>query len=397
MFAYVRYIDDNIRQIVPLDYVKGFCPKDLKDFETKKKYNILWKKSPEDQGQYYKAQILKLAESEEELKRQRISIPPLNSDEEDCSSTKSSTNPSCDKTNDKTKKKAAVQSIQKRKNLMEILKEKKKVVQSSYETHTEYVPMAVHKELQDKYYNLKKRMREEEMSNEEKGGEIKCLKEEKRDTKAELLQLRQLNLHLQEELFQNKKITQQEPQTSTAGHTPLPPQPVHSPEAEEQMAILLKITQKEPQTSPAGHTSLPQQPVHGPEAEEQTAITHRDDKDLGHGVMIPAEKWDIVRRVEGDLRFCKSLAVVIWGTTVLKQRSVTGMKCNAKKAAEAKPPLTPEKISAIKECLSQRLKGRGHTSEDINKRLLSVRKYLAEKISDINRAKTVSGLISQPQ
>lgn len=64
--------------------------------------------------------------------------------------------------------------------------------------------------------------------------------------------------------------------------------------------------------------------------------------------MIPTKKWDIVRRVEGDSKFCKSLAVVIWGTTVLKQRSVTGMKCNAKKAAEAKPPLTPEKVSAIK-------------------------------------------------
>lgn len=61
MFAYVRYVDDNIRQIVPLDHIKGFCPKDVKDFETKKKYNILWKKSAEDQGQYYKAQILKLA------------------------------------------------------------------------------------------------------------------------------------------------------------------------------------------------------------------------------------------------------------------------------------------------------------------------------------------------
>lgn len=61
MFAYVRYIDDNIRQIVPLDYIKGFSPQDVNDFEIRKKYDVLWKKSPEDQGQYYKAQILKLA------------------------------------------------------------------------------------------------------------------------------------------------------------------------------------------------------------------------------------------------------------------------------------------------------------------------------------------------
>ncbi len=39
------------------------------------------------------------------------------------------------------------------------------------------------------------------------------------------------------------------------------------------------------------------------------------------------------------------------------------------------------------ECLSQRLKAGGHTSEDISKHLFRVRKYLAEKISD--RAKTV--------
>ncbi|CAM4574344.1 unnamed protein product [Leuciscus chuanchicus] len=110
--------------------------------------------------------------------------------------------------------------------------------------------------------------------------------------------------------------------------------------------LLNLVAQKEPQTSSAGHTPLPQQPVHGPEAEDQSAVRHRDDEDLGHGVMIPTEKWDIVRRVEGDSRFCKSLDVVIWGPTVLKHRSVTGLKCNAKKTAEAKPPLTPEKISA---------------------------------------------------
>uniref|UniRef100_A0A8C1LWZ7 BEN domain-containing protein n=1 Tax=Cyprinus carpio TaxID=7962 RepID=A0A8C1LWZ7_CYPCA len=299
-------------------------------------------------------------------------------------------NPSCDNTNDKKKKKAAVQSIQKRKNLMDILKEKKKVIQTSFESREEHVPMAVHKELQDKYYNLKKRMREEEMANEENGKKIKCLKEEKRDMKAELQQLRWLNLNLQEELFQKKKITQNE--TSSAVHTPLPQQPFHGPEklAEEQTDMIPKIKRKEPQPSSAGHTQLPQQPVLGPEEPEEE-LRHSDGKDLGYGVMIPTKKWDIVRRVEGDSKFCKSLAVVIWGTTVLKQRSVTGMKCNAKKAAEAKPPLTPEKVSAIKECLSQKLKERGHTSEEINKRLLSVRKYLAEKISDINWIKTVIG------
>ncbi|KAI7811485.1 hypothetical protein IRJ41_016588 [Triplophysa rosa] len=71
-----------------------------------------------------------------------------------------------------------------------------------------------------------------------------------------------------------------------------------------------------------------------------------EEMDLRYGVTVPTEQWDIVRRVE--------------------------------------------------ECLSQRLKERGHTPEDINNRLLSVRKYLAEKISDINRTKT-SGLCSQPQ
>lgn len=37
MFAYVRFIDDNIRQILPLDHIKDFCPQDVKDFEIKKK------------------------------------------------------------------------------------------------------------------------------------------------------------------------------------------------------------------------------------------------------------------------------------------------------------------------------------------------------------------------
>ena len=39
----------------------------------------------------------------------------------------------------------------------------------------------------------------------------------------------------------------------------------------------ITVTQKEPQSSSAGQTPLPQQPVQGPEAEEQS-IRHRDDK-----------------------------------------------------------------------------------------------------------------------
>ena len=61
MYAYVPYIEDNVRKTAPTHDIKNFHPKNLHDFSAKKRYRILWKRSPEESGSYYNRQILKLA------------------------------------------------------------------------------------------------------------------------------------------------------------------------------------------------------------------------------------------------------------------------------------------------------------------------------------------------
>lgn len=61
MYAYVRYTEDNVRKTVPTHYIENFHPKNVNDFNVKKRYRILWKRTPEESGTFYDGQILKLA------------------------------------------------------------------------------------------------------------------------------------------------------------------------------------------------------------------------------------------------------------------------------------------------------------------------------------------------
>lgn len=69
---------------------------------------------------------------------------------------------------------------------------------------------------------------------------------------------------------------------------------------------------------------------------------------LGPGVFLTREKWQRVQEAKSHSQFCKSLAVAIWGTEGLKERSVTGAKCNAVKDSAPMRPLTPEKMTVIR-------------------------------------------------
>jgi len=71
-YAYVRYLDDNEREIVPINRIKHFKPNHLDDFIKSGAYMVKWKSTEEGRGQFededhddedtcnYKAQILML-------------------------------------------------------------------------------------------------------------------------------------------------------------------------------------------------------------------------------------------------------------------------------------------------------------------------------------------------
>ena len=99
---------------------------------------------------------------------------------------------------------------------------------------------------------------------------------------------------------------------------------------------------------------------------------------------INEAKWGMVAANTKDSLFVKELAVAVWGSAVLKNRSLTGKECPTSKAA-AKPPLTPEKVTAVRECFHWWLQRQNVSGDDLLKRKKAMGKYISEKIQDINR------------
>ncbi|XP_069594049.1 BEN domain-containing protein 5 [Ranitomeya imitator] len=107
---------------------------------------------------------------------------------------------------------------------------------------------------------------------------------------------------------------------------------------------------------------------------------------LGSGVWVNEEKWHQLQATQGDSKYTKNLAVMIWGTDVLKNRSVTGVATKKKKDASPKPPLSPHKLSVIRECVYDRIAQDTTDENEIAQRLSKVNKYICEKIMDINKS-----------
>lgn len=58
MYAYVRFRDDDVKVILSVNQFRNFHPKDLKDFSTRKWYEVFWE--DREQSGYYQAQIVRL-------------------------------------------------------------------------------------------------------------------------------------------------------------------------------------------------------------------------------------------------------------------------------------------------------------------------------------------------
>lgn len=64
-------------------------------------------------------------------------------------------------------------------------------------------------------------------------------------------------------------------------------------------------------------------------------------------IVFNKEKLKIVQQKSKNTIFVKELAMLIWGNEELLDRSVTGSRV-AVNQGEARKPLTPEKLNAIK-------------------------------------------------
>ena len=67
---------------------------------------------------------------------------------------------------------------------------------------------------------------------------------------------------------------------------------------------------------------------------------------LGGDVNIRRETWARIQNTPRDSLFVKELAVAMWGTKILGERSLTGKECPTTKTT--RQPLTPEKLNTLK-------------------------------------------------
>ena len=61
-FAYVIYLEDDIREIISIKDIEDFAPKNLEDYNKKKIYKALYRsEGGEDDDEFYSCSILTLA------------------------------------------------------------------------------------------------------------------------------------------------------------------------------------------------------------------------------------------------------------------------------------------------------------------------------------------------
>ncbi|XP_030641081.1 BEN domain-containing protein 5-like [Chanos chanos] len=323
MFALVRYLEDNYRDIVLVSHIKDFDPANVDDFDKTTKYSVLWR----DDGAYYEGQVLLLSDKENTLRQRleskRAPVPKIR--------TESATPPRKDR--------AGLEAAA-----------NKTGQDSGGADEGGMISQQVYEELLQGYQQLKRkkqRLAVELSVLQHKYAELEKAKEE---TQHELDEHKEECVNLRSIQDKIRSLLQGEALEVSFGAPVLP-----SPSRTSEETIL---------QCPEGKTHI------------------------GGGAYIPVGTWSWIRGAKNDSRFCKDLAVAIWGSEVLLNRSTEGKVCNRLKAqgAVAKPPLTPEKYQAVKDSFKTWLLEKGVSESEVAMRSRKIGQYISEKIMDIKKA-----------
>ncbi|XP_026119089.1 BEN domain-containing protein 5-like [Carassius auratus] len=84
---------------------------------------------------------------------------------------------------------------------------------------------------------------------------------------------------------------------------------------------------------------------------EPSVSSKGDEIHLGGDVRVRREAWSRIQNSTRDSLFVKELAVAIWGTKTLGERSLTGKECPTTKTS--RQPLTPQKLQTLKVCYKE--------------------------------------------
>ncbi|XP_029829927.1 BEN domain-containing protein 5-like [Ixodes scapularis] len=347
MYAFVRFQDDAKKLVVPVVDVKNFTPAHTKDFNGRCWYDVWWQDQEDDeQTGYYRAQIIKLyrtqEEAEEEWRTKRVPIPKPPSDEESDSESTSEDSG------------AAVSQSQKSKS--EVAKKKR----------SEAVLQAYKKQQSERLY-----------PDEDVQPDPLVIAHAKiRQLKKELKEVRLQNSRLQTALC--CKVLQKEREqergyarTTGACNNPRPFSPaVQGSGAPVPLAsgagsqVQASPYIQRPASVPASVHSSPEElpiPARDPsphdlfEVEEDQAAplgqptlfqTGGEKVYVGANIWVPSKSYsDLLARTRDSL-FVREAAVIIFSTSGLAGKSVTGISSNRTKNSP-KPALEDFKFKAL--------------------------------------------------
>ncbi|XP_018408539.1 PREDICTED: BEN domain-containing protein 5 isoform X1 [Nanorana parkeri] len=423
MFALVRFLEDNVCDTLPAARVRGFQPSSPQDFDDRKVYAVY--RSPEEEAGAQPAHILALAENKTDLEKcvlqRKIKIPKLclNStegswefkeyEEEEDSERRHSKRPDGRKHVEGTRKsiEAVVARLEKQNGVGqshnsscdETFMDPCHVTAHMDRLDEALVPRVLYEELLRSYQQQQVEMRhiqhELERTRRQLVQQAKKLKDYG-TLVTEVKELRVLNRRLQDVLllrlgsvsswnYRTNGIHGSPPVALGAENTDLAGTnegfiidlKAESSDLCETEPEIQKLTNEEANTSSFYPTPAPVLDKY---------ILENGKVHLGSGVWVNEEKWHQLQATQGDSKYTKNLAVMIWGTDVLKNRSVTGVATKKKKDASPKPPLSPHKLSVIRECVYDRIAQETMDENEIAQRLSKVNKYICEKIMDINKS-----------
>lgn len=397
MFAFVRFLEDNVCYALPVSNVKDFRPLHKTDFDNQKVY-LVNRTEENGTGQPGKAQILALAENIQEFEhsilQKKMKIPKLSTKDVEKSEQNHFGEEPMPLRHKKAQEHSRSSNANSSKSLEAVVARLERNAVNSYAEGEEeeeeddeedndedsvledsgtgeaMVPRYLYEELVHNYRQQEEEMRrlqqELERTRRQLVQQAKKLKQYG-SLMTEVKELRDFNRRLQDVLLLRLGS---EPMHDNGTQTIKvdPVEPIMEPQ---------EVCREEANaSSSSSHSPSP-----------RNIYTFNDGKvHLGGGIWVDEEKWHQLQRTQGDSKFTKNLAVMIWGTETLKNRSVTGVATKKKKDALPKPPLSPSKLKIVRECLYDRVSQETVDSAEITQRLSKVNKYICEKIMDINKS-----------
>ncbi|XP_049515617.1 BEN domain-containing protein 5 isoform X2 [Dermacentor silvarum] len=110
-----------------------------------------------------------------------------------------------------------------------------------------------------------------------------------------------------------------------------------------------------------------------------------DTTDTGSGIRIASSAWRRIQDNPKDSMFVKDLLTAVWSPAELLGRSLHGKHCPRFPDHPRKVPLSPLKVSVIRECYKERLHKKGLVADMMPGALKQMNHFIVKKISEIER------------